>query len=338
MATLKDIADAAGVSMMTVSNVINGNDKKVSEKKKQLILNLIEKYHYVPNLSARSLTSKSSKIIGVILSSKNPHENFFTNPYTSELFGEIETLVREKGYFIIVSTTQSINSVSTLLKNWNVDGAIFLTYQDHKSMKKVLEHNKCPIVFIDSHDQSTSALTIGIDEFKGGYIATKHLIQKGHKKIAFTGSYRDGSIIIDQRHQGYLAALKEAGLPYSEELLIDTFTRYEDGIIIGKDIANKKHDITAVFATADILAIGIMEGARLGGYHVPEDLSIVGFDNLQLCSYVTPKLTTISQNVHHKASAAVNLLLEAINDESLRGKTVTLDVQLEVRQSVYNIL
>lgn len=337
MATLKDIADAAGVSMMTVSNVINGNYKKVSAKKKKLILDLIEEYQYVPNLSARSLTSKSSKIIGIILSSGNPQENFFTNPYTSELFGEIETLLREKGYYIIVSTSQNIDDASTLSKNWNVDGVIFLTHQDSSSMQKILSNSKCPMVFIDSNDPSASALTIGIDDFKGGYTATKYLIHRGHKKIAFAGYYSDDNAIIFQRHQGYLAALKEAGIPYSAQLLINTFTRYEDGIIIGRDIANNKYDITAVFTTADILAVGIIEGAKLNGCIVPNDLSVVGFDNLKLCSYVTPKLTTISQNVHQKASAAVDLLMDAIDDESIRNKAVILDVQLEERQSVLHV-
>lgn len=335
MAILKDIAAEAGVSIMTVSNVINGNHDKVSKKTVVRIQELIEKHHYVPNLSARSLTSKSSKIIGILLSSENSSGNYFTDPYLSELFGEIETLVRNKGYFVIIRTIPDIHNVSTFLQNWNADGAIFITHQEEATMNTIIEHSKCPIVFIDSYNKTNpSALMVGVDDYKGGYIATKHLIHNGHKRIAFAGSYSENNSIIAKRFQGYQAALKEADIPYTDDLLITTFTNYEDGIRIGRDIANKKYDITAVFASADLLAIGIMEGAHINGYVVPNDLSIIGFDNLQLCNFVTPKLTTVSQNVKHKAESTVDLLMAVIDGEPLQNRMITLDVQLELRQTV----
>ncbi|WP_167958598.1 LacI family DNA-binding transcriptional regulator [Anaerosporobacter faecicola] len=334
MATLKDIAAEAGVSVMTVSNVINGNHKKVSQTTIQLINDLVKKYNYVPNLSARSLTSKSSKLIAIILSNSDPLYNYFTNPYLSELFGEIETLVRKNGYFTIIRSVLQLDNVSDILKNWNVDGAIFLTHQEESAIDHILDTAPCPIVFVDSYTESNkNALVVGTDDFKGGYIATKHFIQNGHKKIAFAGPYSETNKIIAHRFEGYLAALKEANLPYQEDYLICTNTSYEDGLVLGREIANRKLDITAIFTTADILAIGLMEGAKCNGCFVPNDLSLIGFDGLQLCNLVSPKLTSVSQNVQQKADSCVQLLLKAMNSKHMKGTTVTLDVELAIRQT-----
>jgi DNA-binding LacI/PurR family transcriptional regulator len=338
MATLKDIAAEAGVSVMTVSNVINGNNKKVSDATIQIINDLVKKYNYVPNLSARSLTSKSSKLIAIILSNIDPLCNYFTNPYLSELFGEIETLIRKNGYFTIIRSVQDIDNVSDILKNWNVDGAIFLTHQEEKDIEHILNTAPCPIVFVDSYtDTNDNALLVGINDFKGGYIATKYLIQNGHKRIAFAGPYSENNKIVAHRFDGYLEALREANIPYSEELLITTNTSYEDGLQLGRKLANHEYDVTAVFATADILAIGLMEGAKCNGCIVPNDLSLIGFDGLQLCDLVSPKLTTISQNVQTKAQSCVHLLLDAIQKKDIKETTITLDVELALKQSCNSV-
>lgn len=336
MATLKDIAAEAGVSIMTVSNVINGNYGRVSEKNIKKIKELVKKYNYAPNLSARSLSSKSSKIIVIFLPQEDPLINYFSNPYLGELFGEIEALVRKQGYFVLIRSLEEISSVSTILKNWNADGSIILTHQDQSTVNMIIENSDCPVVFIDSYDSNSSALTVGINDSKGGYIAAKHLIFNGHKKIVFAGPYNESNDIVYHRYQGYRSALSEAGIDSSN--IITTNTTYEDGINVGRAIANKEYDATAVFATADILAIGIIEGAHRNGLIVPNDLSVVGFDNLQICSFVTPKLTTISQNVKQKAESAVDLLMKSIQDKTFRKQNVTLDVELKERQSVWKIL
>lgn len=338
MATLKDIAAEAGVSAMTVSNVINGNNKKVSQATIELINDLVIKYNYVPNLSARSLTSKTSKLIAIILSYIDPFCNYFTNPYLSELFGEIETLIRKNGYFTIIRSVPDIDNVSDILKNWNVDGAIFLTHQEEEDIEHILATAPCPVVFVDSYtDINKNALLVGTNDFKGGYIATKYLIQNGHKKIAFAGPYSESNKIVAHRFDGYLEALREANIPYSDELLIITNTSYEDGLLLGRKIANREYDVSAIFATADILAIGLMEGAKCNGCIVPNDLSLIGFDGLQLCNLVSPKLTSISQNVLNKAESCVNLLLDAIRTKNVKESVITLDVEIVPRQSCNTI-
>lgn len=337
MITLQQIADEAGVSKMTVSNVINGKFDKVSTQKIELIQNIIEKNHYVPNLNARSLVKHQSKIIAILVNAFVLDYNVFIDPYISRLFGEIETTVRAAGYYTIVQTVDNINDVITLLRNWNADGAIFLTPQSEEDLELLRKQHICPMVFLDNYFRADSGfLSVNIDDYKGGYIATKHLLQNGHRKIAFASYLSIKSDVIAARHQGYMDALKEFGIPAKDSCLIDTFTRYEDGLVIGRDLANHKYDVTAVFATSDHLALGIMKGCSLNGFIVPNDLSVIGFDDLDLCTIATPELTTIAQDLHEKARSAVQLLINAITGTQQVSSPVICDVELKIRQTVQN--
>lgn len=338
MITLQQIAEEAGVSRMTVSNVINGKSGKVSAQKIELIQSIIDKYHYVPNLSARSLAKQQSKMIAILINTYVLNHNVFMDPYISKLFGEIETAIRAAGFYTIVQTVDNIKDAITLLRNWHVDGAVFLTSQTEEDMAFLHEQKICPMVFLDSHSKvHKDFLSVTIDDYKGGYIATKYLLTNGHRKIGFAGCYREENVVIMQRYKGYVDALKEYGIPASDSYLIDTFTRYEDGLVIGRDIANHKYDFTAIFATSDHLALGIIKGCSLNGYVVPNDLSVIGFDNLDLCTLSTPELTTISQSVHDKAVSAVQLLFDAIEEKEITNRLITCDVELKIRQSVQSI-
>lgn len=338
MITLQQIADEAGVSKMTVSNVINGKFDKVSDQKIELIQGIIEKNHYVPNLSARSLVKHRSKMIAILVNAFVLDYNVFKDPYISRLFGEIETAIRATGYYTVVQTVDNIKDAITLLRNWNVDGAVFLTPQQDEDMDFLYKQSICPMVFLDSYYKTAcNFLSVNIDDYKGGYVATKHLLLNGHRKIAFASYFGEESSVIAARYQGYSDALTEFGIPKEEFCMIDTFTRYEDGLSIGRDIANHKYDITAVFATSDHLALGIIKGCMLNGIVVPNDLSVIGFDDLDLCTLSTPELTTIAQDIHDKAGIAVQLLLSSIEEKTLPSFRVTCDVELKMRQTVQNI-
>ena len=334
MATLKDIAIEAGVSVMTVSNVINGKNSKVSEKNRTKINELVKKYNYVPNLTARSLTVKSSKIIGIILPSNDTKVNLFKNPYISELFGVIETALREEGYYVMIKVVNNISKISELLKNWNMDGAIFFMPDYEHIIYSILKQNNLPMVFIDSYSDLENVLGVSINDYKGGYIATKYLLNYGHKKILFAGPCEEDNTIIKKRLEGYKSALSQFNIPFDKELVVNITPTYEAGIDLGRNISNGMYDVTSVVTTADIFAIGVMEGARINGMIIPNDLSIIGFDNLLPSIYVTPKLTTISQNIESKGKAAVKLLIDYIKNGSVPKNKLTLDVELIERQSV----
>lgn len=337
MLTLKDIAREAGVSVMTVSNVINGKNSKVSKETIDRVQKIIKDLHYTPNLNARSLAKRESRLIAVFVSTYVSAENVFKDPYVSDLFGEIESAIRENDYYTIIQSVDEPQTAINLLQNWQADGAIFLSNQSAENMKFLAEFCQCPVVFIDStNNESCDYLTVEIDDKKGGYVATKYLIESGHKKIGFAGFLDEKDSVIKERFKGYVQAMEEAGLQKFVNH-IQTATGYDNGLEWGKSLAKKKLDVTAVFATADLFALGLVEGAKQNGLTVPKNLSVVGFDNLSLCRYVSPRLTTISQDISHKGRASVDLLLKAIRKEEITDRRIICDVALEEYQTVRKV-
>lgn len=344
--TLKDIADKAGVSMMTVSNVINGKHSRVSAKTIEKVNAIIKECGYVPNLSARNLTNKTSSIIGIVihLDDESLDDNYMENPYVSTMIGTIEKELRHNGYYAMVRSVSRKEDITSLLKNWNVDGFIFLYPDDQDYLRQFLESLQqngeevpCPVAIFDSHLNIPGLINVCSDDEKGLYLSTKYMINRGHYQIAFVADY-EGNRLLTDRFQGYCRALAESGIPFREDFVFAYPPSYEGGIAAGKAIASGKIKPTAVVTTADICAIGIMEGARLGGLRVPVDLSVMGYDNLTLCQYTSPKLTSVSQNITQKALQATQMLLKKIRDKDMEiPDRITMDVEIVERQSVVSL-
>lgn len=333
MTTLKDIAKKADVSVMTVSRVINGHTSKVSKETIEKINALIEEYNYVPNSAARSLSARSSKIIALCTSWKD--YDFLESPYHSKIASIIGHNISKNGYYLMLCGLTSVEKIVADLKTWNVAGAIFLGISED-NITKLNQKLKIPLVCIDCYFKDKNISTVGTNDYKGGYLAGRYLANSGHKNIGFSSYNLENNILLAERFKGFTDALTESGISFDSKHLYTADVSYEGGLLIGKKIANDR-DITAVFTTGDIMAVGIMEGARLGGLNVPKDLSIVGFDDLPLCSYVTPKLTTIRQQVVQKAEISTNLLFELIQHKPYKVKNIVLDVDLVERQSVIQI-
>lgn len=337
--TLKDIADKAGVSMMTVSNVINGKHNRVSAKTIEKVNQIIKEYDYVPNLSARSLTNKTSNIIGIIISISEWEAdlNYLENPYVSTMIGTIERELRHNGYYTMVRSVTHTEDLTQLLKNWNVDGIIFL-YPDYRNLlNDFVKTATCPIAIFDNSTNFDGVINVCSDDEKGLYLSTKYVINHGHTHIAFVADYEDNPLLT-KRLDGYKRALKECGIPFRPEYVFSYSPTYEGGVEAGKKIASISSCISAAVTTADICAAGIMEGARLGGFRIPIDLSVAGYDNLQLCQFTTPKLTSISQNIQQKALTATKLLLEKIKTGTLSTPShVIMDVEIVERQSIISL-
>ena len=333
--TLKDIAEKAGVSMMTVSNVINGKSSRVSAQTAEKINKIIEDCGYIPNLSARSLTKKSSNIIGVIVTVYDADRNYLENPYISTMIGIIEQELCKNGYYMMIRSVKNESDVLQFLKNWNLDGMILLFPDFIESVDKFIVKSSCPIVIFDSPIQLPKLITVCSDDRKGMYLATKYMINRGHTHIAFVADYK-GNYILTERFLGYRQALEECGIPFREEYVLAYPATYEGGLAAGKRIAAMRNHLSAVVTTADICAVGVMEGARLGGLRIPVDLSITGYDNLSLCQFTTPKLTSVSQNIAQKAQVATQLLLEKMLAETEKDQPthVMMDVEIVERQSV----
>lgn len=330
--TLKDIAKEAGVSTMTVSNVINGRHTHVSEKTMKRVSEIINKHNYAPNMNARSLAAKSSGIILLIIPLSHNETNMFYSPYISALAGMMEYQLRSLGYFAMIRSVRDFDEMDALFKTWSADGAVFLLPDFDCFMDQILERVHIPLVFLDTCHTREDILKVSCNDEKGTYLATRYLISQGHKNIAFMGDYKN-SDLLTARFTGYRKALEENGLPCPPKQIFEVSPDYDHGIQVGQHIATSATGITAIVAPSDYGAMGVMEGARLCGMKLPTQLSVIGFDDLPFCNYCVPKLTTVSQNIEAKATAAIKLLTHKINGEPLEQNHITIDVRLMERQS-----
>ncbi len=334
--TLKDIAKKAGVSTMTVSNVINGKHSHVSAQTIEKINKIIKEYNYVPNLSARSLTSKTSHIIAILVSSNTNEtaDNFLENPYAGRIISIIEQELQKNGYYTMIYSITQKEDLTCLIKNWHVDGIIFLYPENKNLLNEVYSAGYCPIAVFDSDIDNPDIINICTDDYLGLYLSTEYLIKKGHTNIAFIANYK-GNPLLTRRFQGYYQALKDYNLPIKENYVFPFSPNYEGGVSAGKAIMTCSENITAAVTTSDLCAAGIIEGCRQNGFCVPQDLSIIGFDNSILCRYTFPQLTSVSQNMEKKAKTAVHLLLKKIKTGNLQENNFKkIPVKIIERSSV----
>ncbi len=332
-ATLKDVAKLAGVSSATVSYALSGK-RSISDETKQRIMDAIAQLDYVPNLDARSLSMRDSKLIGVVVPQTEPGDRLmFHNSFYSEVLGSIEYSARQNGYHILISATDANESYLTLAKKRNLDGIIVIgMYPDefYQQMKKT----QIPIVLIDSYCNDHYYHNIRIDDAYGSYLATHYLLENGHKNIAFfTGQMKENGVM-KKRLLGYQQALDEFSIPFRKEYVFEGQIDYDSGINLAERLIDSQMETTGVVAAADILAIGAMKGFYERGKKVPDDYSIVGFDDVEISKYVTPGLTTIRQQISLKGQKAVELLLKHIQDPTLPKQEEILPLQLVARGSV----
>lgn len=336
MATIKDIAQIVGVSCTTVSNVINGKSGRVSAETISRINDTIKELGYVPNMSARSLVSNNSKVIGVInhlVSSKDG--NFMEDPFHSTFIGAIEATLRENGYYLMLRTVETSDDLLAFLRNWNVDG-LFFTGIFKDSFFDVLTTLIIPIVLIDSYVRHPNMCNVGLEDYKGSYMATKYLIEHGHKQIAFISPAIKKDGVLHQRLLGYKKALDEAAIPFQDSLVLEQKMDIDSCISLGKSLC-KRNDITAIFTTADIMAVGIMAGIHQGGKRIPEDYSVMGFDDLPISRITTPPLTTIHQDANLKGKLAANFMLDKLEGRKMHENEIILPTRIVERSSVTRI-
>lgn len=335
MPTIKDIASIVGVSPTTVSNVLHGKNQRVSAQTIARIREVISQEGYVPNLSARSLKSKASRIIGVI-NQLVPLESggFFQDPFHSTLLSGIELTLRQNEYFLMVRTVDSVEEMHSLLSNWNIDGLILIGIFPRELYKSLRAQSK-PFVLIDSYIEDEHSLQVRLADHQGGYIATKHLLENGHRDILFCCPRFEKHGVIWQRMEGYKQALAEYGVPFRPENVCESSFSVDSGLALGQKLA-QRHDYTAIFATADILATELSTGLMLAGRKIPDEVSIVGFDDISVSRTNCPPLTTVHQDVAERGAAATELLLGAIQ----RGEfppPVVFPVKLTERMSVRDL-
>ncbi|NJP40292.1 LacI family transcriptional regulator [Oscillospiraceae bacterium HV4-5-C5C] len=329
MVTLKDIARQAGVSVMTVSRVVNGQLSKVSKENIDKIQKIIEETHYVPNSSARSLSSRSSHIVALVISGES---NQLSNPYNAILAGEVIERVQKQGYYVMVHFISHYEDITQRLRAWNAEGAIFFGTFD-QDIQKIMFDNRIALVFTDSYTHVRQVTNVGLDDYKGGVLAAEHFIQSGHQTVAFMGTslnQQQLSSVVNNRLDGYRDTLEKAGLALPDNYILDMSV---SPLSPAQAVMALQPRPTAILVAADLQAVELIQDLKQNGLRVPEDLSVIGFDDLPLARMVTPRLTTIRQDLKQKAQVATELLFRHIQDPYAPAENIILDVELLQRDS-----
>ncbi len=340
MVSIKDIADLAGVSPTTVSNVLHGRVNKMSKETLQKVQAVIREQNYVSNMGGRLLANYGSRIIGVIMTyGRRNYTNVVRSPFYSEIIGSLEAEIRKKGYYMILYTSEGVEESIQMALTWNVEGLIILGCQP-SDCKKLKDRLDKPIVFIDSYfeDQSYAYDNVGLDDFEGGYLMTKYLIEMGHQKIAFLADEEYPVGVDYERMRGYRKALKEAGLQISRNNYIPIAYKTDERSAQMREFCHMRiKEFTALFFSSDFYATDAVNIFFEEGISVPDDISVAGFDDNIFAFECRPKLTTIRQNISEKAVYAVGRVMDIIQGKRQEERNIRLPVKLIVRESVKKI-
>lgn len=327
-----DIAKEAGVSIATVSRALNKPDK-VKIETKEKIERAIKKLNYTPNALAQSLVSKSTKTIGVIISNIN-------NPFYGEMVRAIEDKASDKGYTILLGNTdnkfeEEEKYIDIFIKK-QVDGMIFaggrrMSEKYNRHLFKVSEF--VPVVLTNHILQYKNIYCVLSDEAKGTQMLLNYLIEKGHRKIAYINGYADSYASIIKK-ENYLKTLSKNSITINDDLIIDSLSDdIKGGYKACQSLLDKGQEFTALFAANDLMAIGAIKCLISKGFDVPGEIAVAGYDDIELCNYVSPSLTSVSQNIKELGSIAVDMIIDAIEGKDVE-KLIFLEPKLIIRQSV----
>ena len=330
--TIKDVASLARVHPSTVSRVIN-DDSRISEKTKEKVLLIIKKLGYTPNAIARGLKTKRTHTLGMLIPD-------ITNPFFAEIARGVEDTANKNNFNVILCNTddklKKERTYLEILRGKRVDGLILGTAHIRDKSILELEKKKFPYILVSRNIEGLDKNCIIVDDVAGGLMATEHLINMGHRRIAhITGPLKvRGSI---NRLEGYKLALEKHQIEYKEELVEEGDFRIKGGYQAMKKFLKLPEPPTAIFAANDLLALGAMQVIQKRKYHIPKDFCIIGFDDIRLASFVYPPLTTVRQPMLEMGALAVKMLLKIIEEEEFNQKKEILEPKLIIRESCRKI-
>ncbi|OPJ60030.1 LacI family DNA-binding transcriptional regulator [Clostridium oryzae] len=334
--TIKDVAKEAGVSIATVSYVINKIDK-VADDKIRRVNEAIEKLKYEPNLAARSLVKREARIIAVITSAEDRISLLTANPFFHEFINGVEFRCRKSGYSTLIMGINDNEKFTSIIKGGNISGVIVTGYIS-KDKIKMLNDVTFPTLMLDQEKDSDNFIYLNTQDEKGAFLATEYLIKKGHKNIGLLTGQLWESPVYRSRFDGYRAALEKNGIKFIEDYVFQTQISYEGGVDIAKQVIPSIGKMTSLFCASDIVAIGLIKELYHHNVYVPKDLSVIGFDNIQNSKYFIPELTTISQNIFEKGEKAAELIISKLdNTYKSTDNEFIIPVSLVERESVLNL-
>jgi len=326
--TIKDVAREVGVSINTVSRALNGKPD-VSPETRRLVLKTAQRLNYMPNKLARGLRSNKTGIIGVIVAD-------IANPFFSAVVKGMGKAAKGLGYSIILQDTsenyKNEEEAIQIMISEQVDGLLITPVQTEKRSIHMLQESGIPFVLVARYFDDADTDYVVADDVQGGYLATAHLIEKGHEKIAFINGPPYNSSAIE-RFQGYKKALEEHDIGLNESLIRNGALTMEDGYTYGKALL-MDHDPqpTALFTFSDFVALGAMKAVREVGLRIPEDIAIVGYDDIDFAFCLESPLTTIRFPKREIGEEAISVLEKKIDGQKCHSN-LKIPVELVIRQS-----
>ena len=338
--TIKDIARYCGVGVTTVSRVIN-DDTGVAPETKEKVMAAVERYNYVPNSSARNLKMAESNTVALIVCGVD-------NIFFSSMYGDFQRELEKNGYdFLLYAVTREQDIAAeavSLTKEKRLKGVVFLGgYIDVTSQS--LKDLNVPYVFCTVSrgfdEPHPPCPMVCIDDVVEAKKIVDYLCDCGHKRIAIVAGVKGDKAVGGDRLYGYRKSLEEHGILCDENLVrhmkedVGEFTA-ENGYEVTKELIREKVDFSAIFCISDLTAIGVYRALYDEGYRIPEDVSVVGFDGIELGTYMHPRVTTVSQPRHEMVSESVRLLMKEIHTGK-KGEDVIFEAKLIERESVQNL-
>jgi alanine racemase len=326
MANIQQVAKYAGVSVATVSRVLNGQDK-VAVKTKLKVEEAIQHFNYEPSMLGRNLRNSESRIVLVLIPT-------ISNPFYFEIIKGIENMALSQNYNILLCETDSSPEKEDiyfdLVRKKMADGIISMDPAVNVETLKTLSE-KYPIIQCSEYGGGIGIPYVTIDSEEASYRAVKHLIQIGHRRIALMNS-DEKFLYARERRMGYQRALQEHGIPLNKEYIFYTKELgFEQGQLAMKRILQLEERPTAVFAVSDLLAIGALKEINAAGLRVPEDVAVVGFDKIDFSNMTNPTLTTVAQPMYKMGTIAAEMLIDKI--QGLHVDSVVLEHELVIRES-----
>lgn len=334
--TIKDISRIAGVGVSTVSRVIN-NHPDVKPETRQKVLSVIEKFNYIPNNSARNLKRNTSNNIGVLI--KGIH-----NPFFSGMIKSIEEKIDDKGYSMFLHYNETnpndFDAAVELIKEKKLKGLICLGGDFDNLDKEQIENLDTPLVLtstsiIENLDKSFFSSVI-IENEKAAYNAVDYICKLGHKKIGIITTGEQDRSIGKLRFEGYKKALLKNNIEYNSSLMEIGHYTFESGFEAMNRLLDKNLNITALFVTTDVMAIGASKAILSKGLKIPEDISVMGFDGIDYSQFFHPSLTTVRQPVEEMGEKSVDILFHLIKNKK-KHQHIVLETELLERESCKKI-
>jgi LacI family transcriptional regulator len=325
---MRDVAERAGVSVTTVSHVVN-ETRPVSDELRERVLAAMDELGYQPNLLARSLRRRETHTIGMIVPDS-------ANPFFAEVARGIEDTSFEQSYSVILCNSDGDLDKELLYTNVlaekRVDGILFVAAGVSTEHIRALQARRMPLVVVDRDIPGVAVDSVLTDNARGGWLATHHLIELGHRRIGCITGPSDVTPSAE-RITGYRQALRKTGVPVDEGLIVKGDFQYESGYQAARQLLAMDDPPTAIFACNDLMAVGAMSAALESGRQVPADLSVIGFDDVHLASFTNPPLTTVAQPKYEMGVLATKMLLERMQDRDMPPRRQLLDTSLLIRQS-----